>query len=301
MTYEEWLEQQRRGSQSPTSGNPGDPGYRLAPWDPNYDPGPNWNNGVDPNSDPYSNYNGGSPVNAPLKPGYGWEWSGPQVSEWDMGTNDWKRGKWGQVGGHGIGYRPQTPGYQTAETPTSGPGGNGYDGSGAGTYSAGSPYSGPSGFQWPTFTPTEFSFPDFQFESFRTPSMEDAEQEPGYAFALDQGRKALETSAAGRGALRTGGTLKDILEYGQKFGGQNFQNVFNRKFQTWDANEGARLKAYTANRDTYFGTGDRNYRGLWDQFTGKQQQAQQEFQDLYNRWRDTLNATTNVATAGVGS
>ena len=80
--------------------------------------------------------------------------------------------------------------------------------------------------------------PNFSFEDFRAPSFQDAQNEPGYQFALDQGTKALNASAAARGVLRTGGTLKDIIEYGNKFGEQNYGNVYNRAKQTYDTRLG---------------------------------------------------------------
>lgn len=76
--------------------------------------------------------------------------------------------------------------------------------------------------------------PRFNAPTFKAPTFEDAQNEPGYAFSLDQGRKALESSAAARGTLNTGGTLKGTLEYGQKLGAQNYQNVFNRALSVFD-------------------------------------------------------------------
>lgn len=76
--------------------------------------------------------------------------------------------------------------------------------------------------------------PRFTAPRFHQPTFEEAQNEPGYAFSLDQGRKALEASASSRGTLNTGGTLKGVLDYGQKLGQQNYQNVFNRALSTFD-------------------------------------------------------------------
>jgi len=79
---------------------------------------------------------------------------------------------------------------------------------------------------------------------YRPPTPEEALQDPGYQFRLGQGQKALESSAAARGVLRTGGTLKDILQYGQDFGQQEYGNVFNRSLQAYDRQyQGAKDKA----------------------------------------------------------
>lgn len=79
---------------------PGDPGYRMAPWAPDYDPGSNWNNGIAPGapSGRYD-YNNGSPVNhasEPLLAGNQWMWEGPQSPQWNMTSNQWDRGVWQQ-------------------------------------------------------------------------------------------------------------------------------------------------------------------------------------------------------------
>src|SRR5690606_4832782 len=45
---------------------------------------------------------------------------------------------------------------------------------------------------------------------------------------LDEGMKALERSAAARGQLGSGGTMKALLNYGQNAASNEFQNAFNR-------------------------------------------------------------------------
>ena len=54
------------------------------------------------------------------------------------------------------------------------------------------------------------------------------EQDPGYAFRQAEGMKALERSAAARGGLLSGGTLKGIQRFGQDLASQEYQNAFNR-------------------------------------------------------------------------
>jgi hypothetical protein len=53
-------------------------------------------------------------------------------------------------------------------------------------------------------------------------------QDPGYAFRLSEGMKALDRTAAARGGLLSGGTLKAAQRYGQDLGSQEYQNAFNR-------------------------------------------------------------------------
>lgn len=65
-------------------------------------------------------------------------------------------------------------------------------------------------------------------QGFKAPTMDEASQNPGYQFALQEGQKALERSASAKGTLNTGGTLKAITQYGQNLATQNYGDVYNR-------------------------------------------------------------------------
>jgi hypothetical protein len=62
-----------------------------------------------------------------------------------------------------------------------------------------------------------------------TPALFQAD--PGYAFRVSEGMKALDRTAAARGGLISGAALRGATRYGQEMGSQEFQNAFNR-FQT---------------------------------------------------------------------
>lgn len=53
-------------------------------------------------------------------------------------------------------------------------------------------------------------------------------EDPGYAFRLAEGQKALDRQAAARGGLISGAALKAATRYGQDMGSQEYQNAFNR-------------------------------------------------------------------------
>jgi hypothetical protein len=55
--------------------------------------------------------------------------------------------------------------------------------------------------------------------------------DPGYAFRLSEGQKALERSAAARGGLLSGAAMKGATRFGQEMGSQEYTNAFNR-YQT---------------------------------------------------------------------
>ena len=67
--------------------------------------------------------------------------------------------------------------------------------------------------------------------------MDQFQQDPGYAFRLSEGQKALERSAAARGGLISGNALKAAARFGQDMGSQEYQNAFNR----YQAERNARL------------------------------------------------------------
>lgn len=57
---------------------------------------------------------------------------------------------------------------------------------------------------------------------------QDLEMDPGYAFRLAEGTKALERGAAARGGLLSGRTLMGTQRFGQELASQEYMNAFNR-------------------------------------------------------------------------
>lgn len=73
------------------------------------------------------------------------------------------------------------------------------------------------------------ALPELVEASKYTPfTMAQFQADPGYAFRLQEGLKALDRSAAARGGLLSGATLKGAQRYGQELGSQEFTNAFNR-------------------------------------------------------------------------
>ncbi len=76
------------------------------------------------------------------------------------------------------------------------------------------------------------ALPELVQASRYTPfGQEQFQADPGYAFRLSEGQKALERSAAARGGLISGGALKAATRFGQDMGSQEYTNAFNR-YQT---------------------------------------------------------------------
>ena len=219
-----------------------------------------------------------------------------------------------------------------APAPYGGGGDSGGGDSGGGSYSSPSSFNVSSSFptfsapQLPTIAPFQappaYSVNPFSYDPFVGPSLEQVQNAPGYAFARDEGLRALQNAKAARGTLNTGGTLKDILGWGNRFAEQNWGNEYNRAantydrnrgnaFENWGANEKSRAETYKTNydvgRDVYDinrGTSldmfDRAFRNATAEFDPRMAAASMTFQDIYNRDRDKLNSLTNVATAGAG-
>lgn len=67
-------------------------------------------------------------------------------------------------------------------------------------------------------------------------SMQDFQEDPGYAFRLSEGLKALDRQAAARGGLISGAALKASQRYGQDLASQEYGRAFDR-YQVNRANQ----------------------------------------------------------------
>jgi hypothetical protein len=52
--------------------------------------------------------------------------------------------------------------------------------------------------------------------------------DPGYAFRMKEGLRALENTAAARGGLLSGNAMRGLTRYGQGLASEEFNNAFNR-------------------------------------------------------------------------
>lgn len=83
--------------------------------------------------------------------------------------------------------------------------------------------------------PENFSFTANDFNNNR---------DPGYAFRMSEGLKALDRSASARGGLLSGAALKGITRYGQDAASQEYGNAYNRALTGYNANRGAQDTQY---------------------------------------------------------
>lgn len=62
----------------------------------------------------------------------------------------------------------------------------------------------------------------------KTPTMQDLMQDPGYAFRLSEGEKALARMQAARGQYLGGGAIRAGTRFGQEMASQEFGNMYER-------------------------------------------------------------------------
>lgn len=202
--------------------------------------------------------------------------------------------------GPGPAGAAESPGPQA---PPQGPGG-GVGGTGGGDPFGGSltaPFTGtftpPTGgpdLSWLPNIP-EFHAPQYTPPpAFAAPKGEDVFNEPGYAFRSGEGQRALEQSAAGRGVLNTGGTLKDLIKYGQDFASNEYGNVYNRALSTYGTNLGSQ----------YIDPYKFKYQAAMDEFSPKlldystraaagQRGTENDYNNAWNQYMQSYNQYRN--------
>jgi hypothetical protein len=114
----------------------------------------------------------------------------------------------------------------------------------------------------------------------------DFQADPGYAFRLSEGMKALDRTAAARGGLLSGATLKGAQQYGQGLASQEYQNAFNR----YQANRAQQAQEY-GNAFNRFQTERTNTLAPLQSLAGVGQSASQQAQQ----------ASQNYATGGTNT
>ena len=94
--------------------------------------------------------------------------------------------------------------------------------------------------------------PAFSYGDFKAPTLEEAQNSPGYQFRVGQGVKQLDASAAARGIINSLGYGRDVLDYGQNAASQEYQNVFGRDLATYQTNRAGAVDAYNINYGTQY-------------------------------------------------
>lgn len=147
-----------------------------------------------------------------------------------------------------------------------------------GTFTAPTPTAYPTAptLNLPTYTPPP---------AFAAPTADEALNDPGYQFAAQQGEQALDQSAAAGGLLNTGGTLKDILAWGQNYAAQRYGDVYNRDLSTYNTNLNSQyVQPYQFAYQGALATGNQTQSQWQTNMAAIQRQNENDYANAYQRF-----------------
>ena len=110
----------------------------------------------------------------------------------------------------------------------------------------------------------------------------DLEDDPGYQWRLEQGRKGIERAGSAGGLLGSGRTLKRMGKWSQGLASQEYDRAYGRAWDEFGRRENQTLGAYGRATDEY----DRRYSQGLDAYGRAVQQWGLEYgkeTDSYNR------------------
>jgi hypothetical protein len=138
------------------------------------------------------------------------------------------------------------------------------------------------------------ALPELVEASKYTPfGMDQYKQDPGYAFRLAEGQKALDRMAAARGKGFSGESLRAAERYGQEMGSQEYMNAFNR-YQTERAARLNPLQSMT-------GMGQTTANTLGTMGANMATNVGQNYQSAANARASGYVGGANAATSGLGT
>jgi hypothetical protein len=142
-------------------------------------------------------------------------------------------------------------------------------------------YGKAEGRQWPGSTGTTSTDPaqaqQAAFAQFRST--------PGYQFGLDEGTKAVQASAAARGGLNSGSTLKALTQYGNNYADQQGYSPYMNRLQSL-----AGIAQTATNQVGQYGTNYANQTGQNLQNAGAA-----TAQGIYGSANSWANGTSQIA------
>ena len=116
-------------------------------------------------------------------------------------------------------------------------------------------------------------------QGFTAPTLQQAEQTPGYQFQLQQGTNAINENAAANGTLMSGNTGKALQQYGQNLGQSAYQQTYQNALNSYMANYQSLMGGTQAGQTAVSEQGQLGQAGAQNlayvDLTGGQQQAQQ--------------------------
>jgi len=120
----------------------------------------------------------------------------------------------------------------------------------------------------------------------------DQNTDPNYGFRFSEGMKALDRSAASRGGLLSGATLRGATRFGQDLAGGSRQNAFNEYVTGFNANTGERNQLY----NRYAGVAGTGQQAV----SGVTAQGANMASNIGNAYMTSAANTGNAAMAALG-
>jgi hypothetical protein len=116
-------------------------------------------------------------------------------------------------------------------------------------------------------------------QGFTAPTLQQAEQTPGYQFQLQSGTNAINENAAANGTLMSGNTGKALEQYGQNLGQSAYQQTYQNALNQYMANYQSLMGGTNAGLSSTATMGQLGQSGAQNlsyvDLTGAQQQAEQ--------------------------
>ena len=134
---------------------------------------------------------------------------------------------------------------------------------GPGAGFAGGAFGGPGGPGFQGLAP-------YQAPGFSAPTGLNYMNDPGFQERLKMGTDAIQASAAAKGSILSGGTLKALERYAQDYASNEFGNVYNRALGTAAYNQGVGQQGYQNRYGQY-----QDYQGWLNQAANRGLQAAQ--------------------------
>jgi len=134
--------------------------------------------------------------------------------------------------------------------------------------------------------------------------MSDFEQDPGYAFRMSEGLKALDRTAAARGGMLSGAALRGATRYGQDMASQEYQNAYNR-YQTNRAGILNPLQSLSGQGQTTANTlgaaGQQYATNAGNAYMNAGNAAASGYVGSANAWNQALGGATNALGQGIAN
>jgi len=157
------------------------------------------------------------------------------------------------------------------------------------------PWVEPEAFAYaPYDKPDPFSYPEFAPPT----GQQVLDEDPGYQFRREEGRKALERAIAARGTLLTGATKKGLSDYVSDYASQEYEKSFNRRLQQYREGSGMAERAYDRNLRSGQWAHQTNLGAAQDQWAANRQA---QFQGYGANRRDAYQIARDQYSPGLAS